>query len=252
MPASRPPERRRNARERLLDVPRIEQPDDVTCGPACLAQIYRFHGDDTPLATIVRSVRTNRDGGTLAVYLAIAARGHGYGARITSWNLRVFDPTWARLAPGPLRARLAARARRVRDAKLRRALHAYAELLALGGRVRFAVDLEPSLLTDPLDRGCPPLVGVSATHLYRHVRERPLTNADDAVGGSPMGHFLVLAGYREGGAAFEVRDPQREDTFRSGGRYRLAWHRLASAILLGDATYDAELLELEPPRRSRP
>lgn len=244
-----PPSPKRRAR--LLDVPRIPQPDDVTCGPTCLAQIYRFHGDRVPMASIVRSVRTNRDGGTLAVYLAIAARGHGYGVRLTSWNLRVFDPTWAGLGSDALRQRLKARARRVRDAKLRRALGAYAELLSLGGQVRFALDLEPRLLTEPLDRGCPPLVGVSSTHLYRHVRERPRTNVDDDLGGSPMGHFVVLAGYRDGGRSFDVRDPQREDTFRCGGRYRISWERLSSSLLLGDVTYDAELLELAPPARSR-
>ena len=94
-------------------------------------------------------------------------------------------------------------------------------------------------------------MGVSATHLYRHVRERPVSNVDDDVGGSPMGHFLVLSGYLQGGRTFEVRDPQREDTFRRGGRYRLSFERLANAILLGDATYDAVLLELEPARRGR-
>src|SRR5213075_2159128 len=34
------------------------QPDDETCGPACLHAIYRYYSDDVPLTTIAAELRT--------------------------------------------------------------------------------------------------------------------------------------------------------------------------------------------------
>ncbi|MEZ5392858.1 MAG: hypothetical protein R2724_08265 [Bryobacterales bacterium] len=36
----------------LLRVPRFKQPDDVTCGPTCLKQVFGFHGLDVELAQV--------------------------------------------------------------------------------------------------------------------------------------------------------------------------------------------------------
>lgn len=96
---------------RLLSVPRFVQPDDVTCGPTCLLQVFRYFGDLTSFQEIVEVVKRNEDGGTLAVHLGAAALMHGYEARIYSWNLRIFDPTWRGLETGALRAKLRARER---------------------------------------------------------------------------------------------------------------------------------------------
>lgn len=246
-PSSEAPGRRR----RLLAVPRFAQPDDVTCGPTCLMQVYRHFGDLTPYREIADAVRVNGDGGTLIVHLAAAALHQGYRVRVHSWNYRLFDPTWRRLETGALRARLRARAAWTRDPKLREALEAYDGLLCDGGSVRFGTDLTPGLLARLLDRGHPLLVGLSSTHLYEHVRERPHDNADDDLRGQPMGHFVVLAGYARGARSFAVVDPHHDIPFSRTGRYRLAAWRLVNAILLGDVTYDAEVLELWP-RKRRP
>jgi hypothetical protein len=226
----------------------------VTCGPTCLMQVYRYHGDDTSYEAIAGSVRRNADGGTLAVFLGLAALEHGWNARITSWNYRIFDPTWAGLATPALRNKLRERAGAVEDLKLRGALHAYDDFLRDGGEVRFALDLAPDLLVRAIDEGRPILTGLSSTHLYRHVRERPHDNVNDDVRGEPMGHFVVVAGYAQGGQTFFVRDPHRDVPFSRTGRYAVPAQRLVNAILLGDATYDAVLLETwptSPPRRRR-
>jgi Peptidase_C39 like family len=248
---SAPPSPLRRAshrRRRVLAVPRFAQPDDVTCGPTCLLQVYRYYGDEEPFGRIARSVRRNADGGTLAVYLGLAALERGYRVRITSWNLRVFDPTWTHLAPGALRNKLRERAAAVRSAKLRDLVHAYDDFLRDGGEVSFGIDLTPGLLTRAIDRGHPMLAGLSATHLYRRVRERPHDNVDDDIRGEPMGHFVVVAGYTQGGATFLVRDPHRDAPLSKTGRYAVPAQRLTNAILLGDSTYDAVLLELWPER----
>lgn len=247
-PAPRPSSR---PARRLLAVPRFAQPDDVTCGPTCLLQVFRYFGDLTPFDEILEVVRRNEDGGTLAVHLGAAALMHGYAARIASWNLRIFDPTWRGLETGALRAKLRARASWTREPKLREALTAYDEFLCAGGEVRFGLDLSPALLMRSIDRGHPVLTGLSATHLYQQVRERPRDNADDDVHGEPVGHFVVVAGYEREGRRFVVRDPHHSVPFSRTGRYSMPAERLINAILLGDSTYDAVLLELWPRGRRR-
>jgi hypothetical protein len=236
-------------RRRLLEVPRFAQPDEFSCGPTCLLQIYRYFGDLMPFEEVLEGVRRHDDGGTLAVHLGAAALHQGYAARLVSWNLRLFDPTWARLETGALRAKLRARAAVSADTKRRDALLAYDDFLCEGGQVEFGHDLTPALLTSCLDRGHPPLVGISATHLYRTMRVRPADNEDDDVHGEPMGHFVVLSGYVRGGAAFLVRDPYVQIPFSRTGRYTVPAQRLVNAVLLGESTYDAVLLEVWPRRR---
>src|SRR5262245_7206699 len=70
----------------LLEVERFAQPDDVTCGPTCLAQVYRYYGFDKPLPDVIGATARNPDGGTLAVYLGNAALRDGFEATIYSYN----------------------------------------------------------------------------------------------------------------------------------------------------------------------
>src|SRR5687767_8499589 len=77
-----------------LNVQRIVQPDDVTCGPTCLRKVFAYFGDQTPLELVLEALERNEDGGTLAVFLGIAALKKNYNARIYSYDMRIFDPTW--------------------------------------------------------------------------------------------------------------------------------------------------------------
>lgn len=229
---------------RELDVPRFEQPDDVTCGPTCLMQVFRYYGDDTPFPAIIDRTERNPDGGTLAVYLGLAALALGYRAALYPFDVRVFDPSWFDLTQAALRAKLLARADAVAGKpKLRAATLAYARFVEQGGRLEFA-ELAPELLTAIIDRGHPVLCGLSATWLYRQRRERGDTNEPDDVHGDPTGHFVVICGYAGAGRRFMVRDPSSHVPFSRTGRYVVPAHRLINAILLGEITYDAVLLEL--------
>ena len=51
------------------------------------------------------------------------------------------------------------------------------------------------------------ITGLSATYLYRAVRDIPDTNADDDVRGEPVGHFVVLTGYRRDTREILIADP---------------------------------------------
>jgi hypothetical protein len=228
-----------------LDVPRYEQPDDVSCGPTCLRQVFDFYNDPVDQAELGRAIPRNPDGGTLAVLLAIGALARGYDATIYSYNLRIFDPSWFDLDPGDLVAKLAARRSVVGEPKLIRSIDAYIEFLVGGGRVVFP-ELTPSLLVSILERGHPILVGLSATYLYRAPRERPEDNTYDDIAGEPAGHFVVVHGYDEGGRRFKVCDPARDIPLEGRGNYTVPARRLLNSILLGDVTYDAVLVEIVP------
>jgi hypothetical protein len=232
----------------LLDVPRIEQPDDVTCGPTCLAQVYRYFGDDRDIRDVIADTPRNADGGTLGVYLGISALQAGFAPTIYSYNLRIFDPTWQALSANDLTAKLKQRRRVVKSKRLRRAITAYVEYLKMGGEVRFA-ELETGLLVDLLERGRPILTGLSATYLYGTAREH--RDEPDDVRGEPVGHFVVVCGYYPRTDRFTVHDPSRHIPFSRTGIYTVEARRLIPAILLGDVTYDANLLVLQRGGRTR-
>jgi hypothetical protein len=229
----------------VLDVRRFVQPDDVTCGPTCLAQVYRYYGCEKPLGELIQDTSRNPDGGTLAVYLGNSALRDGFAANIYSYNLRVFDPTWRQLPPPALVSKLQKRLELVESRRLRRAIRAYIEFLEQGGRVIFR-EFGKTLLVRILESGHPILCGLSATYLYR--RKREYQESYDDVRGMPVGHFVVICGYYPRTDRFIVRDPSIHIPFSRSGRYTVDAERLLAAILLGDVTYDADLLVLSRKR----
>jgi hypothetical protein len=225
-----------------------QQPDDVTCGPACLHGIYRHYRDDIELATVIAELAMlERGGGTLDVFLANHALRRGYRVTLYTYNLQLFDPTWFELPVREVRARLAAQAAvKQKWRRLQAASRGYDEFLELGGRLRLK-DLEPELLRKFLRRGVPVITGLSAIYLYRSMRDIPETNADDVVRGEPVGHFVVLTGYRRLTREVLIADPLQSNPLTGSRYYAVDTHRLIGAILLGAVTYDANLLVIEPP-----
>lgn len=228
----------------LLEVDRLQQPDDLTCGPTSLLQTYRYYGRDKDLDDIIDRVRRNPDGGTLAVYLGLEALLEGMAATVYSYNLAIFDPTWERLDRDELIDRLERRARVVEGERLRRITRAYAEFLRAGGEVLLP-ELDRKLLVGLLSSGRPIITGLSATYLYRTPRE--LHEEYDDVRGYPVGHFVVISGYDRALDRFMVVDPSPHSPYSPTGVYPVPAERLMAAILLGDSTYDAVLLVLDPP-----
>ena len=87
-----------------------QQPDDVTCGPACLHGVYRHYGDDITLSEVIADLKMLDAGGTLDVFLANHALRRGYRATLYTYNLKLFDPTWFPLKRSELREKLRAQA----------------------------------------------------------------------------------------------------------------------------------------------
>ena len=221
------------------------QPDETTCGPTCLHGIYEYWDDPLPLGDVIREVRALEEGGTLAVWLAIHALRRGYRATIYPYNLHWLDPTWFDLPMDLIAEKLRRQIERIDERKRKLTCEAYAEYLELGGVLRFA-DLSTDLLCAPLDRGVPVLTGLSATWLYRSAREHPITCEDDDVAGVPSGHFVVLCGHDRQTDELVVADPYRENPIRRQSHYEVPVQRVTTAILLGIASYDANLLLIEP------
>ncbi|MCA9772998.1 MAG: C39 family peptidase, partial [Myxococcales bacterium] len=124
------------------------------------------------------------------------------------------------------------------------ATRGYVDFLDLGGHIRHQ-DLNPNLIRRYLKKGIPILTGLSATYLYRCVREAPETEKDDDVGGEPVGHFVVLSGYERESRSVHVADPMADNP-TEGHYYTQGIDHLICSILLGIMTYDANLLVIEP------
>jgi hypothetical protein len=254
--ASAPPVEDREDRDELdarvaheLSVQRFLQPDDVSCGPTCLRKVFDYYGMSVGESDVLRALERNDDGGTLAVFLGIAALKRGFNARIYTYDLRIFDPTWSDLSADDLTEKIFARFPSLADATRLRAAGAYIRFLELGGSLAFD-ELTPQLLKTILDRDHPVLAGLSATYLYRYPRERYDERTgrfvEDDVAGEPIGHFVVISGYDQWGRRLTVLDPFEHVPEGEDGRIVVDSDRLINAIMLGDVTYDAVLLEVWP------
>lgn len=236
--------------ETKLEFAILPQPDDVTCGPTCLHAVYRYYGDELPLEQVIAEVPHLAEGGTLDVLLACHALRRGYRAKIFTYNLHIFDPTWF-VPRGPdIAERLRAQMLHKQSAKLALATRAYLEFLSLGGELRFE-DLTTSLIRKYLNRGIPVLTGLSATYLHRSAREYGPKFVEDDVRGGPSGHFVVLCGYDREKRQVLVADPLESNPVSGSNQYLISIDRVICSILLGILTYDANLLIIEPrPTRS--
>jgi hypothetical protein len=227
----------------FLDIRILPQPDDVTCGPTCLQAVYRQLGRTMDLGRIISEVRGLPEGGTLAVYLGNHALKLGLKARVYTYHLKIFDPSWRGLTSEQLGAKLEAQLEFKQGKKFEVASRAYIRFLELGGEIVFD-DLTPELFDIPFDAGLPVLTGLSATYLYDTRREftnRHNRTIYDDLRGEPAGHFVVLCGREDN--KIRVADPYLGNPLADESHYYdVGVQRLIRAILLGVVTYDANLL----------
>lgn len=243
------PERRLNRTRRHplhLPVATLPQPDETTCGPTCLHAIYRYWGDQEPLPLVIDRMWRREHGGTYAVFLGCDALRKGYRARIYTYNITVFDPTWFTQPHIDIAERLARQRAIKDDERIRNATDGYLEFLHNGGRLRLA-SLSEHLLGGILRCRLPILTGLSSTYLYRTARERDEDGTADDVRGEPTGHFVVIAGWDEARRRVLVVDPYQPNPYGPSHEYWISVDRVLAAILLGIVTHDANLLVIYPP-----
>ena len=233
-------------KELVLDFDMQTQPDDVTCGPTCLQALYNYYGDDIPLKEVIQEVKQLKLGGTLAVMLGNHALKRGYKARIYTYNLNVFDPTWFKHSSKKmirfLREQMEFKNKR---RKLRVASQAYIKFLQAGGEVR-NVELDETLIKNYLKESIPIVTGLSATYLYGSAREIPQFDIYDSIKGEPAGHFVVITGFDEDKNCVHITDPNEPNPLGQGKVYSVSFARLINSIMLGIVTYDANLLIIQP------
>jgi len=227
-----------------IELQMLAQPDDSTCGPTSLHAVYRFHDDPVALQQVIDECAALDDGGTLGVFLANHALRRGYDVALYSYNLHVFDPTWYDMPAAAIGERLRAQSLATTRDKLREASQAYIDFLQLGGTLRFD-ELTAALLHEHLGAGLPLLAGLSSTYLYRSIRETADGEPSDTRG-QPVGHFVVLCGYDAATDRVRVADPYEENPHSHDHYYDVDVNRLLAAILLGIATYDANLVLIRP------
>lgn len=227
----------------FINIRMLPQPDDVTCGPTCLQAVYRHLGHRMDLEQIISEVRGLPDGGTLAVYLGNHALKLGLKARVYSYHLKIFDPSWRDLESSELAAKLHAQLELKHGKRFATASRAYIRFLELGGEIAFD-DLTPQLLDVPFEAGLPVLTGLSATYLYdcrREYTNRQNRAVYDDLRGEPTGHFVVLCGRER--KKVRVADPFIGNPLAPDSHYYdVRVDRLVRAIFMGVMTYDANLL----------
>jgi hypothetical protein len=238
--------------ESKIELEMLPQPDDTTCGPTCLHAVYRHYGDNVPIRTLIDEVEQLDQGGTLAVLLGQHALARGYDTLLYTFNVDVFDPTWFHLDRDDIQGKLRAQLTVKSSPRLLRATEAYLRYLEHGGEIALA-DLTRALVRSYLKQGVPILTGLSATYLYRSMRElgRPLR--PDDLHGEPQGHFVVLCGYSADDRRVLVADPLLPNPMSTSHFYLVGIDRLVCAIMLGILTYDANILIVQPrqPRQPR-
>ena len=227
-----------------LEFEMLAQPDDTTCGPTCLHAIYRYHGQEVPLAQLIDEVPKLETGGTLGVLLAVDALKRGYQATIYSYNLQIFDPTWFKISRDALIAKLEAQEKVRRSLKRKLAIKAYIDFLRLGGQIKFE-PLSGALIRKFLNHNYPILAGLSSTYLYEAMREFGPNDDDDDLRGEPSGHFVVMCGYDRRTREVSIADPLQANPHSPTRRYSIGVDRVLSSILLGVLTYDDNLIIMQ-------
>jgi hypothetical protein len=224
------------------------QPTDTACGPTCLEAVYRYFGDPAEVETIITEVANVKRGGTLAVVLGIHALKRGYNARIYTYNLHVFDPTWfrpKRLSTEELKEKLLLQIEAKTSQKLRFACKHYLDFLSLGGEIVME-DICHRLITKYLKKGIPILTGLSSTYLYMTTREYVLEDTSqqivDDVKGYPEGHFVLIHSYDTQTQMVTLMDPYEKNPYSKELKYTISLDHLQTAIMLGVLTYDANML----------
>jgi len=229
----------------MLKIPIKQQPDETTCGPTCLHAVYQYYNDPMSLEQVIDEIEILEGGGTLGAWLAVHALQRGYCADIYSYHLQIFDPTWFVINRDQLIWKLNRQLEFKTDIKLKTATGAYLRFLELGGELKFE-DLRPALLRRYLKAGKPVIAGLSATYLYRSPREFGTDLDYDDIRGEPAGHFVVLHGYKRETREIAIADPIMKNPLGKGKSYEMKIDRVLNSVLLGNVTYDANLIIIRP------
>jgi hypothetical protein len=229
----------------------VRQPTETSCGATCLHAVFAYYGMEYNLEQLIHEVPQLPAGGTLAVHLGRHALAHGFKAKIYTYNLEMFDPTWfypkligsKRLIGKLKKQKMAKSAKRVSQAS-----DAYIDFLEKGGKI-FMEDLSKDLILHFLDKQIPILTGLSSTYLYRYSREYEVNGKEipDDIRGIPEGHFVVIEKYDHEKELVSIADPYSLNPYSPTLRYHITMPRLLTALLLGVLTYDANFLVVEPP-----
>ena len=229
----------------MLLLPIYQQPDETSCGPTCLHSIYQYYEKPYSLDSVIEDVEHFEEGGTIGVLLANDALKKGFKATIYSYNLQIFDPTWFSLSRKEMIEKLKAQMAYKHSEKLKIASDAYIRFLELGGILKFE-DLRSAIIRKSLKKNQPVIAGLSATYLYKSMREFGADLDYDDLRGEPSGHFVVMHGYDMETREVFIADPIKSNPTGNGTFYKMKIERVINAILLGIVTYDANLIIITP------
>ena len=202
------------------DLTHFFQTAEVNCGYTALAMQLSHYGSAlTPQDIYQSAPRAVVDGvrlaGSLATQLATWVIGHGFKARITTFDFLVIDLAWASLEGPALASRLTAvrdsrRVPSLGEATSRTYIDEYVRYLDAGGALIILPHVSSRSLYEKLKRG-PVGVSVCTAPLYGHGRMSealPGRETADDVNGAIGTHSVVVYGNTASGD-FLLADPWR-------------------------------------------
>lgn len=230
----------------ILKVPKKEQLD-FECGPACVAQVLSYHKIGYDMQEIIDFTSNSYKFKDWDYLMAQYLLGKGYKITVVSFQSLIFDPSWENISQSKLLKKLKEElsffysdSPRLKHqgflawhqnlgseiSELEEAI----KFLTLGGEIVItpiiAEDIEKEI-----KKGNPIIAAYDSILL--HGMKRGFMGKPDDIGGNPMGHVSVIAGYNK--TDFLLVDPSY--WYRKEEHYYIDKNRLINSIILRNSQY---------------
>jgi len=215
-----------------LRIPYFKQ-RKITCGPSSLQQVLTYYGKKITLDEILKEVKMFKYG-TWTSYLGIYAIKHGFNAKRIYYDVNYIDPSWFKLSRDRLIRKLQVALKKEKSKIRKDGIISLLDYLKTNGKIIFQIPSK-KLLIDYLRRKIPIIMCLSSTILYKR-RRFDLKKDKRSEYGKPVGHFVVIGGYKNGN--FIINDPHA----RYGGVYEVSEDKLIFAWLF----WGGDSLIIEP------
>lgn len=189
-----------------LNIPRFEQLKN-TCGHSCLQEVLAYYRDKRSLGSILKEVKMIKGTGITVPQIAEYAVRQGYKTRLYLYSFANIDPTWKSLSKKQIVNKLKKRIKYVQKAGRKDYIGGYVRpwdelscksllsFIKLGGEL-IITPITKELIISHLKKKMPVIVCLNSTAHFGEKRE--YDGKWDDIKGKCTGHFVVVAGYRDG------------------------------------------------------
>ena len=217
----------------------FQESDSYTCGPCCLAMVYKIKGKNITLQDILKDFKHPEKGKpTYVAQLAEHLEKNEVTTQMIVSSSRLVSPAWKNKSMSELTHTLMKWLELQKKAEWRKAVEYIVSYLKSGGQV-VQDSYTAQTIKSMLDRGSLVILGIDEDWVWGHrlklVGEKRII---DDLGGKVEGHFVLVKGHNNG--KFHVLDPFPTNIEDRHGEYDVEENQLINASL----TWDPEVLEI--------